>query len=138
MLTKNQRYKIRYSLEHRKAFLDLEKKLLGKNTIRGYLHDVDKIILYHFLPTEFVHTCHQWWSKHHQRRAKTHDDFVQMVIDWECARFTKPDKPLDAYDTLYKFYPHMEDKILPVLKELNLIKKGEDNSALFFTLLEDC
>ena len=122
MFTKNQRYKIRYSLKHRKTFLDLEKKLLGKNTIRGYLHDVDKIILYHFLPTEFVHTCHQWWSKHHQRRAKTHDDFVQMVIDWECARFTKPDKPLDAYDTLYKFYPHMEDKILPVLKELNLIK----------------
>lgn len=120
MFTKNQRYKIRYSLEHRKAFLALEKKLLGKNTIRGYLHDVDKIILYHFLPTEFVHTCHQWWSKHHERRAKTHNDFVQMVIDWECARITKPDKPLDAYDTLYKFYPHMEDKILPVLKELNI------------------
>lgn len=120
MFTKNQRYKIRYSLEHRKAFLALEKKLLGKNTIRGYLHDVDKIILYHFLPTEFVHTCHQWWSKHHERRAKTHDDFVQMVIDWECARITKPDKPLDAYDTLYKFYPHMDDKILPILKELNI------------------
>lgn len=120
MFTKNQRYKIRYSLEHRKAFLALEKKLLGKNTIRGYLHDVDKIILYHFLPTEFVHTCHQWWSKHHERRAKTHNDFVQMVIDWECARITKPDKPLDAYDTLYKFYPHMEDKILPILKELNI------------------
>lgn len=120
MFTKNQRYKIRYSLEHRKAFLALEKKLLGKNTIRGYLHDVDKIILYHFLPTELVHICHQWWSKHHERRAKTHNDFVQMVIDWECARITKPDKPLDAYDTLYKFYPHMEDEILPVLKELNI------------------
>ena len=103
MFTKNQRYKIRYSLEHRKAFLALEKKLLGRNTLRGYLHDVDKIILYHFFPTEFVHTCHQWWSKHHEHRAKTHDDFVQMVIDWECARITKPDKPLDAYDTLYKF-----------------------------------
>ena len=120
MFTKNQRYKIRYSLKHRKAFLDVEKKLLGKNTIRGYLHDVDKIILYHFLPTEFVHTCHQWWSKHHERRAKTYNDFVQMAIDWECARFTKPDKPLDAYVTLYKFYPHMEDKILPILKELNI------------------
>lgn len=124
MFTKNQRYKIKYSLEHRKAFIALEKKLLGKNTIRGYLHDVDKIILYHFLPTEFVHTCHQWWSKHHERRAKTHTDFVQMVIDWECARFTKPDKPLDAYDTLYKFYPHMEDKILPILKELNLTNEN--------------
>ena len=120
MFTKNQRHKILYSWKHRKAFLKLEKEILGKNTIRGYLHDVDKIILYHFLPTEFVHICHQWWSKHHERRAKTHTDFVQMVIDWECARFTKPDKPLDAYDTLYKFYPHMEDKILPILKELNI------------------
>ena len=52
MFTKNQRYKIKYSLEHRKAFLDLEKKLLGKNTVRGYLHDLDKIILYHFLPVK--------------------------------------------------------------------------------------
>ena len=120
MFTKNQRHKILYSWKHRKAFMKLEKELLGKNTLRGYLHDVDKIILYHFLPTEFVHICHQWWSKHHERRAKTHDDFVQMAIDWECARFTKPDKPLDAYDTLYKFYPHLEDKILPILKELNL------------------
>ena len=120
MFTKNQRHKILYSWKHRKAFMKLEKELLGKNTLRGYLHDVDKIILYHFLPTEFVHICHQWWSKHHERRAKTHNDFVQMVIDWECARFTKPDKPLDAYDTLYKFYPHMDDKILPILKELNI------------------
>lgn len=120
MFTKNQRYKIQYSKIHRIAFRNLEKRLLGKNTIRSFFHDVDKIILYHFLPTEFVHTCHQWWSRHHERRAKTHNDFVQMVIDWECARFTKPDKPLNAYDTLYKFYPHLKDKLLPILKELNL------------------
>lgn len=123
MFTKNQRYKIQYSKIHRIAFRDLEKRLLGKNTIRSFFHDVDKIILYHFLPTEFVHTCHQWWSRHHERRAKTHKDFVQMVIDWECARFTKPDKPLNAYDTLYKFYPHLKDKLLPILKELNLDQK---------------
>lgn len=123
MFTKNQRYKIQYSKVHRIAFRDLEKRLLGKNTIRSFFHDVDKIILYHFLPTEFVHTCHQWWSRHHERRAKTRKDFIQMVIDWECARFTKPDKPLNAYDTLYKFYPHLEDKILPILKELNLAQK---------------
>lgn len=123
MFTKNQRYKIQYSKVHRIAFRDLEKRLLGKNTVRSFFHDVDKIILYHFLPTEFVHTCHQWWSSHHERRAKTRKDFVQMVIDWECARFTKPDKPLNAYDTLYKFYPHLEDKILPILKELNLDQK---------------
>ena len=123
MFTKNQREAIQYSKVHRIAFRNLEKRLLGKNTIRSFFHDVDKIILYHFLPTEFVHTCHQWWARHHERRAKTYDDFVQMVIDWECARVTKPDKPLNAYDTLYKFYPHLEKKILPILKKFNLDHK---------------
>lgn len=47
-----------------------------------------------------------------------------MLIDWECARFTKPDKPLNAYDTLYKFYLELEDKILPLLKEKGLDKSG--------------
>lgn len=43
-----------------------------------------------------------------------------MVIDCECARFTKPDKPLNARQTLYKFYPELETKILPILEEFNL------------------
>ena len=41
-----------------------------------------------------------------------------MVVDWECARYTKPDKPLNAYETLYAFYPELESYILPILKEL--------------------
>ena len=45
-----------------------------------------------------------------------------MIIDWECARYTKPDKPLNAYDTLYKYYPQLEEKILPILKELKIDK----------------
>lgn len=49
-----------------------------------------------------------------------------MVIDWECARYTKPDKPLNAYDTLYKYYPELEDKILPILKELKIDKSNID------------
>ena len=45
-----------------------------------------------------------------------------MVLDWESARYTKPDKPLNAYDTLYKYYPNMEEKILPILKEFAIDK----------------
>ena len=51
---------------------------------------------------------------------KTRNDYIDMIIDWECARFTKPDKPLNAYDTLYKFYPEFEEQILPILKEFKL------------------
>ena len=38
-----------YTWRHKKAFLKVEKELLGKNTIRGYLHDADKLILYPIL-----------------------------------------------------------------------------------------
>lgn len=57
---------------------------------------------------------------HHNVKAKTHSDFIQMVIDWECARYTKPDKPLNARETLAKFYPELTDKVLPVIEELGL------------------
>lgn len=52
-----------------------------------------------------------------------------MVIDWECARYTKPDKPLNAYDTLYHLYPQLESKILPILKELGIDHHTESKGA---------
>lgn len=113
---------INYTWQHKKAFLKVEKKLLGKNTLRGYLHDLDKIFLYIPFGMEKGHNIHTWWARHHQRRANTRKDYIEMIIDWECARITKPDKPLDAYDTLYKFYPNKEKEILPLLKELNLAR----------------
>ena len=54
---------------------------------------------------------------------KTRSDYIEMIIDWECARFTKPDKPLDAYQTMKKFYPDLESRILPLMIELGLRTK---------------
>lgn len=110
---------IKYTLDHRKAFLKVEKQLTGHNTLRGYLHDLDKVFLKLFLSNKTVHNIHRSCSRHHLK-AHTHEDYVQMVIDWECARITKPDKPLNARDTLYKYYKNLSDKIEPVLDELGL------------------
>lgn len=110
---------IKYTLDHRKAFLKVEKQLTGRNTLRGYLHDLDKVFLKLFLSNKTVHNIHRSCSRHHLK-AHTHEDYVQMVIDWECARITKPDKPLNARDTLYKYYKNLSDKIEPVLDELGL------------------
>lgn len=44
----------------------------------------------------------------------------RLVVDWECARYTKPDKLLNARDTLDKFYPELKDEVLPVIQELGL------------------
>lgn len=112
--------KIRYTLSHRKAFRNVEKQLLGKNTIRGYLHDLDKVFLYLILPYKTVHNLHRKYSRHHALRAHTKADYIQMVIDWECARFTKPDKPLNARGMLKKYYPWLKKEIEPILDELGL------------------
>lgn len=111
---------MKYTIAHRKAFREVETALFGKVSLRGYLHDLDKVILYPFLGKELTNHVHRATARHHVKRARTTTDFKEMVVDWECARFTKPDKPLNAYDTLYKYYPQLEDKILPILKELGL------------------
>ncbi len=46
-----------------------------------------------------------------------------MALDWESARYTKEDKPLNAYDTLCKYYPELEKQILPILKEWGIAQK---------------
>lgn len=51
--------KIKYTLKHRKAFRIIERQLLGHNTIRGYLHDLDKIFLYMIMDYERVYKIHR-------------------------------------------------------------------------------
>lgn len=112
---------IKYTKEHRKAFRKIEKKVLGRNTLRSIVHDLDKVILYNFLEHSKVKKIHRITARHHDNKIKKNkNDYIEMIIDWECARYTKPDKPLNAYDTLYKFYPNLEKEILPMLKEFNL------------------
>lgn len=113
---------IKYTWKHKKAFLNIEKKLLGRNTLRGYLHDVDKLFLYLIANnnSNWVSKLHRKYSRHHQIRARTNNDYIQTVIDWKCARYTKPDKPLNARETLYKFYSELSTKVEPILDNLKL------------------
>lgn len=46
--------------------------------------------------------------------------YIQRIIDWECARETKPDKPLNARETMYEYYPKLENNILPLLVRYKL------------------
>lgn len=105
---------IKYTLRHKIAFLRVEKQLLGRNSLRGILHDLDKVFLYLFLEKEYVNKIHRK-RRHHSPR--TEKDLLEMMIDWECARYTKPDKQLNAEETLYKFYPHLEEVMLPIIKK---------------------
>ncbi len=123
MLTYKQRLQYTlYTLKHKKAFLKVEKQLRGKNTLSGYLHDIDKPLLYllcFWLELNQIQSIHRKYNRHHVKNTlkKTPDDLLDTVIDWECARMTKPDKPLNAYETLMKFYPEYKSTYLPVIKK---------------------
>jgi hypothetical protein len=127
--------KIVYTLKHKKAYLQVEKKLRGKNTLRGYLHDIDKPFLYmaFWISLKDVQDIHRKHSKHHVTNGltKNKDDLIDAVIDWECARMTKPDKPLNAYDTLMKFYPEYKQVYLPIIQEFlpEQIRPSVDNDT---------
>lgn len=119
---------IKYTYKHRKIVMRLAEKYFKDNNElleQVKQHDLDKLYLYLFYDKKTVSRIHREQSTHHENDLeKTHLDYVEMVLDWESARYTKPDKPLNAYDTLVKFYPGMTDVILPILQEMKIDKPG--------------
>lgn len=122
---KNKDY-IEYTYKHRKIVIYLANKYYKDNKElldKVKLHDLDKLFMYLFYEKEDASKIHRDLMSHHQNKiVKDKLDYIEMVLDWESARYTKPDKPLNAYDTLYRFYPGLEEHILPILKELGIDK----------------
>lgn len=120
-----------YTFKHRRIVMFLANKYVKNNRDeilnKIELHDLDKLYMYMFYDKKDVSKMHRLLSLHHDNELpKTYEDYVEMVLDWESARYSKPDKPLNAYDTLYKYFPHMEDEVLPILKEFNIDKSCLD------------
>lgn len=117
---------IKYTYKHRKIVMRLAEKYFKDNhevLEQVKSHDLDKLYLYLFYDKKTVSTIHREQSTHHENDLdKTYLDYVEMVLDWESARYTKPDKPLNAYETLVRFYPSMLGDILPILREMGINK----------------
>lgn len=121
--------KLIYTYKHRKIVLMLAKKYYNNPELLEQLekHDLDKMFLLLLYDKSLLKGIHRSISSHHDNDIpKAELDYIEMALDWESARYTKPDKPLNAYDTLVRFYPHLEDKILPVLEKINLDKPNTD------------
>lgn len=106
---------IRYTLAHRKALQALAKA-------QGYSfpwHDLDKVFMYLFLGKKLASKLHRRFARHHYRQGDIINK-VEAAFDWESARYTKPDKPLDAYDTWRKYYPDVD--MAGVLNSLGMLK----------------
>lgn len=119
---------IKYTYKHRKIVMFLAKKYFGDNLElleQVAHHDLDKMFMYLFYNKSDVSHIHRDLTRHHENDIeKSELDYIEMVLDWESARYTKPDKPLNAYDTLVKYYPHMEDKVLPILDRMGIAEGG--------------
>ena len=118
-----------YTYLHRKVVIFLANKYVKedrKNVLEQIsYHDIDKLFMYLFYNKKDVSSFHRKMTSHHENDIeKTYIDYIEMVLDWESARYTKPDKPLNAYDTLYKYYPTMEEKIIPILEEFEINKSN--------------
>ena len=112
--------KILYTLRHKMAYISTAKKCRGYNKVSDYLHDVDKLIyLIIGIPARVASKWHRRYSRHHMQNGVIRD-LSGAVIDFECARITKPDKPLNARDTLKKYYPSIAEEGLDICDKWNI------------------
>lgn len=123
-----------YTYKHRKAIEYLVHKLIKDKDIKLEMlhriknHDLDKMALYQLLDKNEASRIHRETAPHHMENAfpKTKIDYIEAVLDYESAGYTKPDKPLNAYDTINKFEEkNLLDKetiteLKTVLKELGI------------------
>lgn len=94
----------KYTFKHKIQIYKMYKQYNTKVSLfRVIMHDLDKLFLYLFLPKLLVHKIHTKCIRHHN--PKNYDDFSEQYLDWASARFTKPDKPLDAIEVAEKYHP---------------------------------
>lgn len=97
--------KISYTMKHWLAYQKTGVKL-GLWKPRHLLHDLDKVIMLCLgVEVKKASRLHRSWSSHHEDKNGVITVVVDAVIDWECARLTKPDKPMNAVETAEKYYP---------------------------------
>lgn len=119
-INKNFKKDFKYTWEHKKAFLKAEKDLLGRNTLSGYLHDVDKLFLYLVYTKKEVSKIHRSYSKHHTGNHTNEKHIEQALVDWECARYTKADKQETPKEYLLAYIPQHKETYKPMMKKLGL------------------
>lgn len=112
---------IPYTWRHYKAVIALQYLYMGK--VKYKFHDLDKIFLFLFCPwlgPEKIKKIHRHWTKHHKIGGRPEES----LFDWESARYTKPDKLLNAVDTCKKLKPEWWDTMEPYFIKYGLWKKS--------------
>jgi hypothetical protein len=87
---------------------------------RGTCHDMDKILMMLSYPQLTADYYHRMYNGHHVE-GFVHDnsckyDWIEMIFDWESARYTKPDKGKCAYEVATTFNSHLFEFVKPYLQ----------------------
>lgn len=116
-MTKNRKYTFKRWFKHLVAFNKVAFEYRSWKP-KYLFHDIDKPIINLFKSNHDTHVYHRLHSKHHVEYPNIHkQDYEAMAIDWECARYTKPEKQLDAYHT---YLTHYKD-IMTVTQRVNFM-----------------
>lgn len=110
-MVKNRIYEFNQTRIHRKEVQRIAKE-------KGYsfpFHDFLKMLNILIFGDKIATKLHRKFSGHHVHTysdgISIYEDIpnkIEAAIDWESARFTKPDKPLNAYETWIKYYPNID------------------------------
>ena len=105
---------------------------------KGYsfpFHDFWKMVNVFLFGDKIATKLHREFSNHHAHiysdGINTYRDIpnkVEAAIDWESARFTKPEKQLTAYEAWRKLYPDVD--MAETLNELGLWENEKNSSNL--------
>lgn len=112
---------IPYTWAHNRCMQSETKRILGYCPYP--LHDVDKLLMYIFLPflgTTVIQQIHKKYASHHLVEGKKHMNFQEAVFDWHIAHFTKKDKQDSAWVTKEKRYKMFDAELNPIFDKLNL------------------
>lgn len=95
---------------------------LGVWKPKHLLHDWEKPwLLLFYGDYKKVQKQHRENSKHHHQYYNFNKiDWEAMVIDWECSRFTKPQAPLTARETMEQLHPELTKYVKPIIDKLGL------------------
>lgn len=127
-----------YTYRHRKIIVYLIQKLIHDESVKREMlkraenHDMDKILLYQVMEPKEAQDIHVKNQPHHLKceKEKTDFDWLETILDYESAPYTKPDKPLNAYDFTMKMLEKgtineaAGNKLLSIMHELGIDFSG--------------
>lgn len=104
------------------------------------LHDIEKPWLRIFMSYKKVQKLHNKHRKHHLLHyfITGKADWREMIIDWECCRFTKQMCPLDAVEEFKRVFKQFEDFFMEgIVTDSKCINYFISNKDIDIALMEE-